>query len=138
MFLLNFIHFLYFALFSCVQLILSHELAGQERFRSVTHAYYRDAHGKLFTRVLNLNFYEWKNWTKKWCSWKWVAWDHGSYPWNERNHITNSFRIFCSFIAKKKMKTTSEDMFSLASDRFYYQNWMTFFLSQLTRRQTCL
>lgn len=23
------------------------DTAGQERFRSVTHAYYRDAHGKL-------------------------------------------------------------------------------------------
>lgn len=24
------------------------DTAGQERFRSVTHAYYRDAHGKIF------------------------------------------------------------------------------------------
>ena len=30
------------------------DTAGQERFRSVTHAYYRDAHGKLFEVFLTI------------------------------------------------------------------------------------
>jgi len=28
------------------------DTAGQERFRSVTHAYYRDAHGELPTSII--------------------------------------------------------------------------------------
>lgn len=30
------------------------DTAGQERFRSVTHAYYRDAHGMLLTIISKL------------------------------------------------------------------------------------
>lgn len=32
------------------------DTAGQERFRSVTHAYYRDAHGKNLYDVLRSQF----------------------------------------------------------------------------------
>lgn len=31
------------------------DTAGQERFRSVTHAYYRDAHGKIYNKKLHMN-----------------------------------------------------------------------------------
>ena len=30
------------------------DTAGQERFRSVTHAYYRDAHGKFHISVFHI------------------------------------------------------------------------------------